>query len=130
MEMTDLRSSAECLSGRPGEEEATDPEDGWDALGDPGLQEVQALQQVHDPRGQWLKRWVGLGLPELGHKLLYRLAAISSSCEDITTSPLRALSRSLSDCVITCSSRLYLQEPVVRRKAVVWDCGHIRTPQF
>lgn len=42
------------------EEEAADPEHGWNPVGDPVLQETDALQEVGYPGGQWLERRVRL----------------------------------------------------------------------
>lgn len=43
------------------EEEAADPVDGWNAVRDPSLHEVNPLKQVRHPGGQRLQGRVGLG---------------------------------------------------------------------
>lgn len=43
-----------------GEEEAANPEDGWNAATDPSLQKIDPLKQVRHPGGQWLQRRICL----------------------------------------------------------------------
>lgn len=73
--LSDLKVQSNCVDGVAGatgvilegssekslgEEEAANPEDRWNATRDPSLQKIDPLKQVRHPRGQRLKRRVGL----------------------------------------------------------------------
>ena len=58
-----------------GEEESREPEVGRSSIVNPVLHKLKSLEEIKDPRCEWLKRWISSCVPNLRHNIVEQAGA-------------------------------------------------------